>query len=304
MQKIINFLKYNNAAVIILAIILILGGGALAAGPENIGVKQTSVEGTDNTLLLSADLSAFNMDFKIEKIEQDENYYYATYSYLDLTVIDSAWQYQLSSKTQKISKKIREDLGVYLAKFLAKHYQARVRELKQAKAEAESLGEQRRIEVTEYSGLIGLTLDLAAKVFPGYEPIVKTELPAPEFNLPDFNADAPENSPADNLTQIYNDYIAAHPEIFTTPMPDDTASGTPETVVPEDTTVPDETVTPETPPESETPIIPEPDSVDIIELPVEEPASETPVAEPAPEAPVSESETAPAENAAPSEPAE
>lgn len=266
LQKILHFIKYNNAAVIILAVILILGGGALAAGPENIGQKQTSIEGMDNTALLSADLSAFSMDFKIENIEQDEKYYYVTYSFLDLVIMDSAWQYQLSQKTQKVSKKTREDIGVYMAEFLAKHYEARTRELKQEKIQAETQGGQTRVEVTEYTGLIGLTLDLAAKVFPGYEPVVKVELPAPEnFNLPDNNTAAPAR--ADNLTQIYNDYIAAHPKIFSAPAPDDTASGTPETAVPTDTTIP------------ETPAASEPDSVDIIELPV---APAEPAAEPVP----------------------
>lgn len=303
LQKILHFIKYNNATVIILAIVLILGGGVLAAGPEAIGEKQTSVQGIDNTALLSVDLTAFNMDFKIENIEQDEKYYYATYSYLDLVVIDNAWQYQLSQKTQKISKKIQEDLGVYMAKFLAKHYEARLRDLTEGKSRAESLGEQARVEVTEYSGLIGRTLDIAAAIFPGYEPVVKRELPAPEsFNLPDANSGAPVASSADNLTQIYNDYLAAHPDLFDTPIdttpddtasgtpdiiiPDDTASGTPDTVPPEETDVPETPVEPEIPADTETPAIPEPDSVEIIELPIpEEPA---PDEEPAPEVPAVE----------------
>jgi len=82
-----DFIKYNNAAVIILAVILLLGGGALAAGPEAIGQKQTSVQGVDNTALLAADLDNFNMDFKVENILADEKYYYATYSFLDIKPI-------------------------------------------------------------------------------------------------------------------------------------------------------------------------------------------------------------------------
>jgi len=273
LQKILHFIKYNNATVIILAIVLILGGGALAAGPENIGVKQTSVEGVDNTALLAADLTAFNMDFKIENVQQDEKYYYVTYGFLDLTEADSAWQYQLSQKTQKVSKKIKEDIGVYMAKFMAKHYEARVRELKQEKNLAESQGPEKRFEVTEYSGLIGRTLDLAAAVFPGYEPVVKTELPAPEnFNLPESansGAAAVPGGGTDNLTKIYNDYIAEHPEIFTAPAPsapNDAASSSSDTAIPE------------------APGITEPDRVDIIELPALVPT-----------------ETAPSENSAPSE---
>jgi hypothetical protein len=260
-QKIINFVKYNNAAVIILAVILVVGGGALAAGPENIGQKQTSIEGIDNTLLLSVDLATFNMDFKIETIEQDEKYYYVTYSYLDIVIIDNAWQYQLNQNTQKVSKRIKQDIGEYMAKFLAKHYEARIRELTEEQILAQAQGQTTRIEVTEYSGLVGLTLDLASTVFPGYDPVVKRELPAPEnFNLPETTNNQTTNDGTDNLTQIYNDYVAAHPEIFATST--DTATTSEETTNTEITE-------PEIPTSSETSTIDEPTNVNIIELPEE-----------------------------------
>lgn len=291
-SKLLHFIKYNNAAIIILALILILGGAALAAGPEAIGQRQTSVEGLDNTALLAADLDKFNMDFKIENIKQDNKYYYATYSYLDLAVLDNAWQYQLNSRAQKISKKIKQDVGEYLAKFLAKHYEARLRELREAQNQARAQGEQKRVEVIEYSGLVGKTLNLAAKAFPGYEPVKKRELPAPEFNVTIPNSLAASSGQADNLTQIYNDYVAAHPEIFTdsagspqadlassTPVASSTqpdltapvmadtimASSSEETVVRE---APANTPIPEIPsPETPLTAIPEPESVNVIELP-------------------------------------
>jgi len=261
-EKILNFIKYNNATILILAVILILGGGALAAGPEAIGVAQTSIQGVDNSLLLSAALDNFSMDFKIEKIEADEGYYYATYSYLDLVVLDNAWQYQLNSKTQKISKKLKSDLSLYLADFLKKHHEARVRQLKEAKRLAELTGAETRVEVTEYTGLVGKTLDLAAKIFPGYEPVKKVNLATPEFNLP--VSQLSEASQPDNLTQIYNNYVAEHPDLFI-----DTASSTPEIV--------SEIIASSTP-EELTPVdIPEnvPATVEIMELPpVEEPTAE------------------------------
>lgn len=314
-QNLIHFIKYNNAAVIILAIVLILGGGALAAGPEAIGEKQTSVVGLDNTALLAADLAAFNMDFKIENVQQDEKYYYVTYGFLDLAEADNAWQYQLSQKTQKVSKKIKEDVGEYMAKFMAKHYEARVRELKLEKSLAEAQGEQKRVEVTEYSGLIGRTLDLASAVFPGYEPVVKRELPAPEnFNLPE-TADSgaiTASGGTDNLTQIYNDYVAAHPEIFTdsagSPQAAPTASAgnaadaagsSPDSVPAADTVVSETPVVPETPADSagSPQVIPEPTSVEVIELPVAETPAETAPTEPAPAPEPTPAETAPTEPA-------
>ena len=283
LEKILHFIKYNNATVVILAVILLLGGGALAAGPENIGQKQTSIEGVDNAALLAVDLTAFNMDFKIENVQQDEKYYYVTYGFLDLTQADNLWQYQLSQKTQKVSKKIKQDVGEYMAKFMAKHYEARVRELKQEKSLAESAGEQKRVEVTEYSGLIGKTLNLAAKVFPGYEPVKKRELPAPILARPETPPTplSEGGQSADNLTRIYNDYIAEHPDLFNTPVAE--ATSTPVDSAP--------VITPSGSPLSGGELIPEPASVDIIELPAStaaepeaEPAAEpAPVAEPTPE---------------------
>ena len=282
LAKIIHFIKYNNATVIILAIILILGGGALAAGPEAIGQKQTSVQGIDNTLLLAADLDNFNMDFKIEKIEQDEQYYYVIYSYLDLVVLTNAWQYQLNSQTRKISKKLKQDLGQYLANFLVKHQEARTRQLKQEKHLAELSGAQTRTEVTEYSGLIGKTLNLASKAFPDYEPVKTRQLPAPEnFNLPTSSTSLSEGgqAQADNLTQAYNNYLAAHPDLFinetatSSPATAETVASSTQELAPEmvstepaETSTESETVSTE--PET-API--EPTEVQIIELPPVEP---------------------------------
>jgi len=282
LAQIFHFIKYNNATVIILAIILILGGGALAAGPETIGQKQTSVQGIDNTLLLAADLDNFNMDFKIEKIEQDEQYYYVIYSYLDLVVLDNAWQYQLNSQTRKISKKLKQDLGQYLANFLVKHQEARTRQLKQEKHLAELSGAQTRTEVTEYSGLIGKTLNLASKAFPDYEPVKTRQLPAPEnFNLPTSATSLSEGgqAQADNLTQVYNNYLAAHPDLFinetatSSPATAETVASSTQELAPEmvstepaETSTESETVSTE--PET-API--EPTEVQIIELPPVEP---------------------------------
>ncbi|MFA4941737.1 MAG: hypothetical protein WC582_04075, partial [Patescibacteria group bacterium] len=82
MSRLINFIKYNNAAVLIVALVFIIGASALASEPgrEAIGSKTTSIEGVDNTLLLAVDLDKFDMDFKVERIEEDNEMYYVTYT--------------------------------------------------------------------------------------------------------------------------------------------------------------------------------------------------------------------------------
>lgn len=212
-NKFIYFVKYNNATVVILAIMLIIGGSVFAAEPASqvLGQKQTRVEGVDNKSLLDVNLDNFNMDFKISKIEKDDKFYYIIYTYLDLVVVDNAWQYQLKEKNRKVSQKLSEDLGIYLAGELREEQDSRVKDLKEEQKKAEQIGLESRVEITDYNGLIGKTLDLAKNVFPNYEPVKKVELPSPvNFNLPNINSGMEASLGTDNLTQIYNDYVAEH----------------------------------------------------------------------------------------------
>jgi hypothetical protein len=214
LKNIIHFLKYNNITVLILAVILLIGSGVFAsteAGQAVIGEETTAVEGADNTLLLGADLANFVMDYKIERIEADESYYYITYTYLDLAEVNNAWQYRVQEKTRKVSLKLKGDLGEYLAEELGEEREARLKELRVEQAKASSTGETIRTEVTEYSGLIGSTLDLAARIFPNYEPVKKREIPSPA--LPPALLAANEETAAsepDNLTDIYSEYVAVN----------------------------------------------------------------------------------------------
>ncbi len=214
-KKIIHFIKYNNATVLILAVFLVAGGSVLASEPgrEAIGARQTDVVGVDNTLLLAADLADFDMEFKIEKIEADNKMYYVTYTFLDLALINNAWQYQAREKTRRVSKDLKQDLGLYLAEELSEEYQARLKELRQAQARAKETGEEKRVEVTAYSGLVGKALNAAGRVFPGYRAVKKIELASPA-DLSSLRqapgqekAARAEFSPADDLTQIYLDYM-------------------------------------------------------------------------------------------------
>lgn len=217
-DKFIHFIKYNNAAVFIIVLVFIFGTSVFASetGREAVGKKKSSIIGVDNTLLLEADLDNFDMDFKIEKIEEDEKYYYITYTFIELSELNRAWQYGLKEKERKISKNIKEDLGVYFAKELEQEYYAKIKDLKLSKEKAEEKGESKRVEVTEYSGLIGKTLNVASKVFKEYEPIKKNiiETPVSEFKMREFkenenSGNSTEISPSvpDNLTEIYFDYI-------------------------------------------------------------------------------------------------
>ncbi|MCK5062092.1 hypothetical protein KAR28_06130 [Candidatus Parcubacteria bacterium] len=213
-KKAINFIKYNNFAVLILAVIFIASTGVWAqtdAGQEFIGEKQIASVGVDNTLLLEADLDNFDMDFKIEKITKNDKYYFVTYTYLDLAKKDDTWEYILNEKVRKVSKGIKKDLGFYLAEELREEHEHRVKKLKEEQARASELGgKSTRMEVSEYSGLIGATLDTLGRVFDGYEPVKIREIPSPSAPLSVLTSKVDQSSPADDLTDIYNDYISAN----------------------------------------------------------------------------------------------
>ncbi len=213
-NKAIHFIQYNNLTLLILAVILVAGTGAFAAtdaGQAVIGGKTVSTQGTDNTLLLDTDLDNFDMDFKIERVEQDDSYYYIAYTYLDLDKRSAAWEYQLKENVRKVSRKSKVDLGQYLAAELKEEYEARIKDLKAEQARAAESGAATRVEVTAYSGLIGATLDLAGRVFPGYEPVQVRTLPSPSVPPSMLAADRPASAgQADNLTDIYQEYVAAN----------------------------------------------------------------------------------------------
>lgn len=218
-SQIIHFIKYNNLTVLIVLAVFVAGGGAFAAteaGQAVIGQAETRLEGADNTVLLATDLEKFDMDFTIERIEADDRYYYVVYTYLDIVKENNAWQYQLREKTRKVTLGLKDDLGKYLAEELKEEYEARAKTLKAEKEKALAAGEEKRIEITAYGGLIGRTLDLAGRIFPGYEPVKTRIVPSPEplaLSNPLRPSGVPPSegtSAADNLTDIYLDYIEAN----------------------------------------------------------------------------------------------
>ena len=213
-KRFLHFIKYNNATVLILVVIFIMGSGVWAqteAGQEFIGEKQLTNEGIDNILLLEADLDNFNMEYRIEQVEEDDNYFYVTYTYMNLAMADDAWQYQVQEAIRKVTKSLKKDLGVYLAEELQEEYEQRIKELSAEQAQASELGVgNTRVEVSEYSGLIGTSLDAVGRVFDGYEPVKTRTIPTPSVPPSVLLSKSNPEALADSLTDVYQEYVDSH----------------------------------------------------------------------------------------------
>jgi hypothetical protein len=224
-QKFLQFIKYNNATVIIIVIFFVVGTGVFASetGQELIGEKTTRVEGIDNTALLEADLDNMDMNFTIEDIGEDDKYYYVTYTHLDLEKENNVWEYQVQERVRNVSKKSGVKLDKYLVEEFKEEYQSRIKYLREQKQEAEEVGLEKKVEISDYSGLAGKILSLVDNVFENYDAVKVRVLPTPinsislrELKIARSTNSTPEDgqagqaegeSVADNLTTVYEDYI-------------------------------------------------------------------------------------------------
>lgn len=210
-DKIIYFIKYNNAMFVVILVVFLLGTGVFASetGREVLGQKSTKVEGIDNTLLLSADLENFDMDFKIENIEEDDEFYYVVYTFLNLEKANDAWQYQLQEKVRKISKKSGVNVSDYIIDQFKKEYQDRIKYLTNEKEKAGLVGEEKKREVVEYSGIIGVTLSLAEGIIPNYEAKKVSILPTPQDYkyVRELRGEEIILGIDDSISQVYDNYI-------------------------------------------------------------------------------------------------
>src|SRR3989344_8492352 len=101
-QKIINFIKYNNAFTIGLMIFFFGTSMSFAASPTLRGSVYSSsaaVTSVDNRLIVSTNLDNFNFNLRIKSVTEDNEKYYIVYTYKTLTLENSAWQNKNFEKT-------------------------------------------------------------------------------------------------------------------------------------------------------------------------------------------------------------
>jgi len=180
MQKIIQFIKSNNAFVIILGLIFASAAGALANEKSReaiVGKTVITRTGMDNTQIISADLENFDIGLKIKSVKEDDKFYYVNFDYNAIDAKDGVWQTVKKEKNINVSK-IRlgdMDLGLYLAEELKQLTEREMAYMKEVQSIEKSKGAQKQVESIEYTGLKGLVFNDETKEIAGYNPVKEKE---------------------------------------------------------------------------------------------------------------------------------
>ncbi len=178
LQKLTNFIKYHNAMAIAVSLVLVLSFTAMASEDVRntvIGEKIETVEGIDNSQLLAASLDSFDLKMTIINVVQDSQNYYIDYQFKTLAIKDNIWQSVLKSKRLTVSKAFLadSDLGLHVQEEIGEVADYELSYLKEVQDIQKREGKTEIVKTTEYTGLIGLVLDVKDKILPGYEPVVK-----------------------------------------------------------------------------------------------------------------------------------
>lgn len=186
MQSILNFIKYHNLFTIILGLVLLLTGSIFASEDVRdavVGEKIETQGGIDNFQILTADLDNFDLALKIINVAEDSQNYYLDYAYQTFVIQDNIWQKALKEKKLTVSKNDLEgkDLGLYIQEELSEVADYELSYLKEVQTMEREKGQTKFIASVEYTGLIGLVLDVKSKLFPAYEPVVQSLEPEPEM---------------------------------------------------------------------------------------------------------------------------
>ncbi|MFA4890606.1 MAG: hypothetical protein WC587_03200 [Candidatus Paceibacterota bacterium] len=210
-QKIINFIKYNNAFTIAFVLVFFGFGISFAASPElrdGVYSSEEIVVSIDNSMIVSSDLDNFNFNLRISSITEDEKNYYAVYSYQTLAITDGFWQGKEEEKTLTVNKEALEgkDLGLYVAKELGENINYELSYLKRVQKLEKEKGDSQKIITVEYSGLVGKLLDPKEMVIEGYSPVIPEpvpEIPATvESNPTEVIVSTPYAEPQENPVPV------------------------------------------------------------------------------------------------------
>jgi hypothetical protein len=142
-----------------------------------VGREVVTVQGIDNTRIINADLDNFDFQIKIDNVTEDATNYYVDYSFRTIGIEANEWQTITRNLQMTVAKDALagQDLGLYMQAQLANIAQNELAYLEQAQTAEKEKGLAQIVRTTDYTGLIGLVLDVKNAVLPGYDPVVKPE---------------------------------------------------------------------------------------------------------------------------------
>ncbi len=210
MQKLIHFIKYNNAIPILLGA-LFLGATATfaAVNPEIVYTEEETVVSIDNTYIAEKNLDNYTPEVVISDVTEDDENYYVEYKLTTIALADDVWQDVDQVRVMNVSKADLgqyRDLGVYVSLQLKQLIDREVAILKETQGFEKAKVTQKTI-ATKYGGLIGKLMDDTTEALEGYNPVVDEQ----EQDDNALLAESKENNKTDT-------YIASAVGVVTQPQ--------------------------------------------------------------------------------------
>jgi hypothetical protein len=177
MQRVLDFIRYNNALPIALFVLFLGAGGALAASPDlrgDVYTAQSDTVSVDNSYIVNANLDAYTPGIQITNVTEDGDNYYVAYTLQTIDLSDGVWQSVSMPKTLTVAKGAlgSRDLGIYVTGQLSEVSGTELTRLRETQTFEKNKGITQKVVATTYSGLIGKFIDPKEETLPGYTPVI------------------------------------------------------------------------------------------------------------------------------------
>ncbi len=170
-----HFIKYNNAVPIVLGALFLSTSATLAASPEvrdSVYSSATEIRNIDNSYLFSVDLDNYDFSMRVTGIQEDAEWYYLSYEFDTIDVLDGAWKALTYEKVLRVSKALLRDgdLRAYAEVELAQVRDQEIRLLSEAKERESRDGMTQKTVATVHTGLVGKLIEPSEETLPFYLP--------------------------------------------------------------------------------------------------------------------------------------
>ena len=198
MQRLLHFVKYNNALPIGFAILFLGATGVFAASPEardSIVKQESKVVSIDNSYIVNINLSSFTPRVEIREVTEDDANYYVSYVLYTIDLHEGVWQDLGKETVLQVAKTALDgrDLGLYVTEELKEVIDGESRRLVDTQEIERGVGLSNKIVATAYSGLVGKFLDGSQETLPGYQPVIPDPVPQTIVSVDGTSQDSGSN---------------------------------------------------------------------------------------------------------------